>query len=299
MKVVVGLTSGSISVLSAAADSLNDLAASGIAFLSVRASGQPADAEHPYGHGKIENISAALQALLIFIAAVYIIHEAIDKILNPRPLRAPGTAMAVMVMTAVVDLAVSRYLLRVARETDSSAIRADAYHLTTDVWTAVAVFAALALVYTTGIQIFDPIAALIVAAAIIRVAVTLTLEAAGVLIDVRLPLHEQRELERIVMATAGVVGFHRLRTRKSGPYREIDYHLIVPATTPVLEAHAIAEKIEDAMRTRFPNMTIVTHIEPDTVAETGEPDTELRRSQRTRRPHRFLRPPRFSRRRHA
>jgi len=287
LKTVVGLLTGSVGVLSAAADSLNDLMASVIALLSVRASGQPADVKHPYGHGKIENVSAAAQALLIFGAAAYVVYEAVKKIRTPEPLVAPVAGMIVMVITAVTDLVVSRYLLKVARETDSSAIRADAYHLTTDVWTAASVFVALGLVEVTGILLFDPIAALIVAAAIIRVAVTLTMEATGVLIDARLPDGELRQLEQIVMKTPKVVGFHKLRTRRSGPYRQIDYHLIVPGAMPVVEAHALAERIEDAVRRRFPNTIIVTHIEPDQASETNEPDTSLRRrlpARRTRLP---------------
>lgn len=295
LKTAVGLTTGSVGVLSAAADSLNDLTASVIALFSVRASARPADVEHPYGHGKIENISSAVQALLIFIAAVYIIYEAINRIVFPQPLTSPESGMAVMAVTAVVDLAVSRYLLRVADETDSAAIRADAYHLTTDVWASGGVFIALALVHLTGIKLFDPIVALIVAAAIIRVSVMLTMEAAGVLVDARLPEDEVREIETIVMKTPGVVGFHQLRARKSGPFRQIDFHLILPGQTSVADAHALSEVVEAAVHDRFPNTTIVTHIEPDSTIIVREPNTRLRRRQCTRRRHR-VRP--MARRRH-
>lgn len=283
LKSVVGLTTGSVSVLSAAADSLNDLIASIIAFFSVRASGEPADTQHPFGHGKIENVSAAAQALLIFVAAIYIIFEAVNKIITQEPVKSPGAGMIVMFITAVVDLGVSRHLLKVARETDSSAIRANACHLTTDVWTAAGVFVALGMVRLTGITLFDPIVALVVAVLIMRVAVMLTMEATGVLIDSRLPDRELRELEDIVMKTPKVVGFHKLRTRRSGPYRQIDYHLIVPGSMPVMQAHALAERIESTMRERFGNTTVVTHIEPDSRAETGEPNTELKRASARRR----------------
>jgi len=175
LKTTVGFLTGSVAVLSAAADSLNDLAASVIALLSVRASAQPADEGHPYGHGKIENVSSAVQALLIFVAAVYIIYEAVSRIITPEPLQGVGWGMAVMAATAVVDLVVSRYLLKVARETDSAAIRADAYHVMTDVWASAGVFVALGLVYVTGVQLLDPIVALVIAGIIIRVAVSLTL----------------------------------------------------------------------------------------------------------------------------
>lgn len=284
VKLVVGLLSGSVAVLSAAADSLNDLTASIIALISVRASGRPADTEHPYGHGKIENISAAIQALLIFAAAGFIVYEAIQKILKPEPLFAPVAGMAVMAITAVVDLFVSRYLLKVACETDSSAMRANAFHLTTDVWTAIGVFVTLGLVEIMKIQLLDPIVALIVAAAIIRVAITLTLEATGVLIDARLPEDELRKIEEIVMKTPRVVGFHKLRTRRSGPYRNIDYHLIVPGCMPVIDAHKLTEQIESAIQRCLPHATVVTHIEPDQLTETTKPDTSLRSRMPARRP---------------
>ncbi|MHB9035196.1 MAG: cation diffusion facilitator family transporter [Armatimonadota bacterium] len=283
IKLIVGVITGSVSILSAAMDSLNDLTASVIALLSVRASGAPADEEHPYGHGKIENISAAAQALLIFGAALFIIFEAMGKIINPRPLQSITLGLIVIGITAVVDVFVSRYLLKVARETDSAAIRADAYHLTTDVWTSVGVFTGLILVEITGLQIFDPVVALGVAATILWVSYSLTRESTGLLLDQRLPQSEIRAVEEIVMSTSKVVGFHRFRTRKAGSAREIDYHLIVPADMPVFEAHAIAQEIENKMQARLPNTTVVTHIEPNTFVETSEPNTEIRRRSTPRR----------------
>lgn len=277
MKLIIGLITGSISVISAAADSLNDLMASIIAFFSVRASIAPADEEHPFGHGKIENISAAAQALLIFAAAVYIIYEAIDKIFHPKPLESLPLGLAVIGITAIVDIVVSRYLLKVARETDSAAIKADAYHLTTDVWTSLGVFVGLIIVEFTGLQIFDPIVALGVAATILWVSFTLTRESTHFLLDVRLPMSEIQELEELIMGTPKVVGYHKLRTRKAGSTRQIDYHLIVPSDISVLEAHNIAQEIENKMKVKLTDATVVTHIEPDTIDMTIEPNTEIRR----------------------
>ena len=286
IKASVGLITGSVSVLSAAADSVNDLVASLIALYSVRVSGKPADTEHPYGHGKIENVSGAVQAILIFTAAIYIIREAVNKILNPKPLETLGLGMIVMGITCVLDLFVSRYLLHVARETDSAAIKADAYHLTTDVWTSLGVLFALVLVQVTKIQIIDPIFALVVAALILRVAYSLTAEALHMLLDTRLPDEEVTQLQKMVINTPKVVGYHKLRTRKAGSSREIDYHLIVPAGMPVLEAHRIAQAIEDKMQNLFPDTNIVTHIEPDTVDIISEPGTKLRKGQSVRKPRR-------------
>jgi cation diffusion facilitator family transporter len=276
MKLVTGILTGSVSIMSAAIDSLNDLSASTIALFSVRAASAPADREHPYGHGKFENISGAAQALLIFVAAVYIINESVKKIITPAPIVTPGLGAAVMAATAVIDLYVSRYLLRVALETDSAALRADAYHLTTDVWTSLGAMGALIVVYLTGFRLIDPIVALVIAGAVVRVAYRLTKDAAVVLVDVRLPDEEMALISDTIMRTPGIVGYHRLRTRKSGPHREVDYHLIVPASMPVDEAHAIAQDIEDGISGRYPGAHVITHVEPDTEEVMSEPGTEVR-----------------------
>jgi cation diffusion facilitator family transporter len=264
VKLTVGIYTGSLSVISTAVDSINDLSASAIALLSVRAAAAPADQEHPYGHGKFENISGGLQALLIFAAAIYIINEAVNKILEPSPIETPGAGAAVMGFTAIAALFLSRYLLRAAQQTDSPALRADAYHLTTDVWTSLGAMAALLVVQVTDFRLIDPIVALAIAAAIIHVAYQLTKEAMEVLVDVRLPSEEITFIAETIMRTPRVIGYHKLRTRKSGAARQIDYHLVVPPNVTVQDAHKIAQEIEDRIFYRFPGAQVVTHIEPDT-----------------------------------
>lgn len=264
VKLIVGIYTGSLSVISTAIDSINDLSASAIALLSVRAAAAPADQEHPYGHGKFENISSGLQALLIFAAALYIINEAVKKILEPTPIATPGIGAAVMGFTAISAFLLSRYLLRAAQQTDSPALRADAYHLTTDVWTSLGAMAALLIVQVTDFRLIDPLVALAIAAAIIHVAYRLTKEAMEVLVDVRLPNEEITSIAEAIMTTPRVIGYHKLRTRKSGAARQIDYHLVVPPDMAVQEAHRIAQEIEDRISCRFPGAQVVTHIEPDT-----------------------------------
>lgn len=281
-KLFVGMMTLSVSIISEAAHSALDLFAAIIAFMSVRASGQPADREHPFGHGKIENLSGVIEAILIFVAAAWIILEAVKKLLHPEPVRAVYWGLLVMGMSVVANTLISRYLFKVARETDSIALEADGHHLSTDVWTSVGVFAGLGLIeilrffQVSWAHVIDPIVALCVAAMIIRVSLWLTWKAAGPLLDVRLPDEELVELREMVMRTPRIIGYHKLRTRKSGPYREIDFHLIVPGNMAVDEAHAIAENIEDQMRDRFPNTHVVTHIEPDTKETVSEPDTEIK-----------------------
>ncbi len=279
-KLAVGLMTGSASILSTAADSAVDLFASMVALFSVRVSGRPADREHPYGHGKIENMSGAIEAMLILLAAIFIIHESVDKLRNPQPVSNVMLGVYVMGFSVLIDVAVSRHLFKVARETDSIALEADAHHLGTDVWTSAGVFLGMVAIKLTGWHMLDPLIALAVALMIMKVAFSLTWKAAAPLLDARLPDDELKELEDIVMRTPRIVGYHKLRTRKSGPYREIDFHLIVPAKMSVVEAHGIANSIEDQMRAKFANTNVVTHIEPDTAEVVREPNTEVRKRPR-------------------
>ena len=275
-KLVVGLMSGSVSVISEAAHSGLDLFASVIAFLSVKVSGRPADREHPFGHGKVENLSGAFEAVLILLAAIFIIHESVDKLRNPRAVETLESGLVVMGLSVLANTLISRYLFKVAVETDSIALEADGHHLSTDVWTSLGVFAGLGLIKLTGWHVVDPIVAIGVALMIMRVAFSLTWKAAGPLIDETLPASELGELTDMVMRNPRIVGYHKLRTRKSGPFREIDYHLIVPGDITVEEAHAIAERIEDEMRERYPGTHVVTHIEPDTADTIDEPGTHVK-----------------------
>lgn len=278
-KLAIGLLSGSVSIISEAAHSVLDLFAAIIAFFSVRASGQPADREHPYGHGKIENLSGAIEAVLILLAAIFIIHESVGKLLNPREIEHVSWGLYVMGLSAVMNTLVSRHLFSVARRTDSIALEADAHHLSTDVWTSLGVFAGLMIIQITGWRIVDPLVAIGVALMIMRVAFSLTWKAAGPLLDVRLPDDELKQLQEIVMTTPEVVGYHKLRSRKAGQYREIDVHLIFPADMQVRDAHMIAENVEDRMRDELPNTHVVTHIEPDTPDIVSEPGTEMLRKE--------------------
>jgi cation diffusion facilitator family transporter len=273
IKLVVGIITGSVSIISEAVHSALDLFAALIAFFSVRESGRPADKEHPYGHGKIENLSGAVEAMLILLAAMFIIHEAIDKLKYPQQVKNPVLGLYVIGISIVMNTLVSKHLFRIAERTDSIALEADAHHLSTDVWTSIGVFIGLGLIRITGWHILDPLVAIAVALMIIRVAFSLTWKAAAPLLDTKLPDEEIGELGEIVMNTPGVRSYHKLRTRKAGPYRQVDFHLIVPAGMPVNEAHAIAERIEQDIRVRFPDAYVVTHIEPDDDNSRSSPDS--------------------------
>ncbi|NPV62049.1 MAG: cation transporter [Methanotrichaceae archaeon] len=270
LKIAVGLAIGSVSVLSEAIHSGVDLLAATIAFLAVRKSGKPADQDHPFGHGKVENISGTIEALLIFFAAGWIIYEAAKKLIEPGPLEEPGWGVVVMAISAASNLAVSRMLLRVGKETDSVALQADAWHLRTDVYTSAGVMAGLCVIWAgsrvaPGINLnwVDPVVAIAVALLIIRAAYRLTLESARDLLDVSLPAEEEENIKRHIAAFAPTVkGYHQLRTRKSGPYRFVEFHVCVDSSMSIDESHRIADMITCAIKQHFPGTTVTIHVEP-------------------------------------
>jgi cation diffusion facilitator family transporter len=262
-KVAAGLLMGSVSVLSEAIHSAMDLVAAGIALYSVRHSRRPADEGHPFGHGKVENVAGTVEAVLIFAAAVWIIVEAVRKLVRGVRVESLGLGLAVMGLAAAVNLVVSRYLFRAARQADSIALRADAMHLQTDVWTSAGVFAGLGVMALTGYHIVDPVAALVVAVLIMRAAWDLTREAFLPLMDTSLPPAEQQAIREIIARhRADFVDFHRMRSRRAGPQRHIDLHLVVHGDHTVAEAHALCDAIEREIQARFPRTDVVIHVEP-------------------------------------
>jgi cation diffusion facilitator family transporter len=272
-KFVVGLVTGSVSVLSEAIHSGVDLLAAAIAFFAVRESGRPEDEEHAFGHGKVENLSALAEALLIFVAAGWIVYEAIHRLLEPSPLDAAWAGVLVMGVSSAVNVYVSGRLFAVARETESSALEADAWHLRTDVYTSVGVMAGLALVWLAGLLVpsrsvawLDPVVAMIVACFIVRAAWHLSRDAIRDLMDAQLP---QDELDAIADCLASVHGplhaYHGLKTRRAGSTRFVELHLEVPNTLSVEQAHQVADEVEESIQKRLRSVSVTTHVEPVTL----------------------------------
>lgn len=263
LKLGAGLAMGSVSVISEAIHSSLDLVAAGIALFSVRRSVQPPDEDHRYGHGKIENASALIEAVLIFVAAIWIIYEAGRKLAGGVEVEALGLGLAVMLFSGGVNYLVSAHLFRVARAHDSLALEADALHLRTDVYTSVGVAVGLGAIHLTGLELLDPLIAIGVALLIIKAAWSLTREAFLPLLDVRLPVEEERAVRELVESFAGeFVEFHKLRTRKAGPERHIDLHLVVHPTHTIDEVHDLADRIERAIEERWARASVLIHLEP-------------------------------------
>jgi cation diffusion facilitator family transporter len=270
MKLAVGLMIGSVAMISEAIHSGFDLVAALIALFSVKTSSLPADAHHPFGHGKIENISGTVEALLILGAAVWIIVEAIGKLRNSEPIGAIGWGVAVMLISSVLNIVVSEILFRVGRQTDSIALQADAWHLRTDVYTSAGVMVSLALMwllqkFVPGRDFFwlDPVAAIAVALLILKAAYDLTIQSARDLLDVKLPKSEIDWITQLIVRHQPAVrGFHHLRTRKSGRFRFIEFHLLVDPLMSVQASHDITEDLTQAIRGQYPEASVMIHIEP-------------------------------------
>ena len=270
MKLITGLLIGSVSIISEAIHSGVDLLAAIIALFSVKTSSIPADGKHPFGHGKIENISGTIEALLIFVAAILIIIEAAKKLMHPEPMEALGWGVGVMLISAIVNIVVSKMLFKVGRETDSIALQADAWHLRTDVYTSFGVMVSLSLIWMAqgifpGKNFFwlDPVAAIGVALLIIKAAYDLTAQSAKDLLDVHLPDAEIAWIRQCILNQNSVVrGFHDLRTRKAGHFRFVEFHLKVDPHMSVMDSHDITKVLKTKIKAQFPGTTVTIHIEP-------------------------------------
>lgn len=270
LKLIIGVAIHSVSVISEAIHSGVDLLAAVIALIAVNEAGKPADEHHPFGHGKVENISGTIEALLIFLAAGWIISEAVHKLIaHSTPSAGMGWGVGVMLLSALVNLFVSHRLFTVGKETDSVALQADAWHLRTDVYTSAGVMVGLGAMWLAdrlfGLHLYwlDPVAAIAVALLIIKAAWELTLTSARDLLDARLPADEEHWIrDYITRLNPTVRGFHHLRTRKSGPARFIDFHLLVEPDMSVEDAHRIADVITCDIEDRYPGSSVTVHIEP-------------------------------------
>jgi cation diffusion facilitator family transporter len=269
-KLIVGFVNGAVSILSESIHSGVDLVASLIAFFAVRAAGKPADEEHTFGHGKFENLSAAIEGLLIFVAAGWIIYESVSKLIFPEPVDNLQWGIIVMGVSAITNLIVSRKLFKVGKETDSAALLADGWHLRTDVWTSAGVAVGLT-VYMLG-RIFlpalnldwiDPVIAMGVAGLIVKAAWELTSEAVTYLLDASLPEEEEKVITTIINEMAPqVLNFHNFKTRKAGSERFVEFHLVVNKDLTVKRAHDICDDITAKIKLEFPKTEVMIHTEP-------------------------------------
>jgi cation diffusion facilitator family transporter len=262
-KVVVSWLTGSISILAQATDSLLDLFAGIITFSAIRIAAKPPDAEHPYGHGKIEDIAGVAQGILIFIAGGLLIYSAIVRVIEGSSIELAEAGMAVMAVSIVVSIFLSRHLLSVSRTTGSVALEANARNIAIDVYSASAVLVGLAIVRFTGLNIIDPILAIGVAIYILKVALDTIRKPISGLLDETLPPSQQAVIEDCLRKhSREVSGFHTLRTRRAGSQSYIDLHLVMAGDISLEQAHQICDRIEGEIQSVFREASITIHAEP-------------------------------------
>jgi cation diffusion facilitator family transporter len=276
IKLAAGAITGSIAILTEALHSLIDLVASVIAFLSVRKADEPADADHPYGHEKVESLAATIEGMLILVGAGIIVFEATHRLVVGSEVERLAVGIAVMGFSVLANLVVSTVLYRQARTYESPALEGDAAHLRTDALTSAGVLFGLLLVEITGVAAFDSITALVVAAAIVTAGLRIIRRSSGVLVDEALPDAEMDRIEAAIAAarTEEVAGYHKLRGHRAGPRRSVDLHVQYRSGTTLERAHDLAHAMRTSIEAEIPGAEVLIHVEPETSLrdpDEGEP----------------------------
>jgi cation diffusion facilitator family transporter len=272
LKVIAGTITGSVAILTEAVHSSVDLIASTVAYISVRKAGEPADESHRYGHDKLENLAAAIEGILILVGSAAIAFAAIRRLIDGGSTRTVGLGIGVIAFAAVADIVVSSVLARVGRDTGSPALTSDATHLRTDAASSVAVLVALILVALTHAQWIDPVAALLVACAIVVSGIRLLTGAGKVLVDQALPVEEVADIRSVIegFAPHGLIGYHELRTRSAGSRRYVDVHIQFRRGTSLEDAHRTAHELQDAIAAAVDGADVLIHLEPADRVRPGE-----------------------------
>ncbi|MBN22992.1 MAG: cation-efflux pump [Bdellovibrionaceae bacterium] len=263
IKFVGAVLSGSVGVLSEGIHSFLDLISAAIAYVAVPRAGEPADEAHPFGHGKIETVSSLLESVLLLGAAGFIAYESLSRWSEPGHLDHSWMAISILVVSIVVSFWVYQQNLRTSKETESMALEVNALHFLSDVLSGLGVLTSLLLIEWTGWTWLDPLSGLGVAVYIFLIGVKQTKRALADLVDVQLPDEELKEIREILSRfTDPVKGIHDLRTRRSGPSRHIDFHLLVCKYLTVEESHSICDRMEKAIEVTFPSAETQIHVEP-------------------------------------
>ena len=264
LKVYAWRITGSVGLLSDAAESVVNLVAAVTALFALRVAARPEDKNHHFGHAKAEYFSAAIEGQMIFIAACVIIWTAVQRLLHPAPIESVGIGLAVSVVASLVNGACALVLLRAGREHRSITLTADGKHLMTDVITSAGVVVGVALVWISGLQWLDPVVALLVGLNIIVTGWKLLQESADGLMDISLPKEDNARIsEALGRFVTQDVHFHGLRTREAGHRRYAEVHVLVPGSWTVTQGHDLVEDVEAALREELPDVTLVCHLEPN------------------------------------
>ena len=267
LKLLVGMLTGSVSIISEAAHSAVDLLAALIAYLAVANSDKKPDRKHTYGHGKIENLSGAIEALLIIFAAIWIIYEAVQQFSKHEAPQYLEYGIGIMLISTILNYFVSKNLMKVAKATQSQALEADALHLQSDIWTGAGVLIGLIAIKLTGLYWLDPVIALLVALIIFKAGYSLTKKNIYELLDVALPEAEQLVIRKILDSNSWIKGYKHIHSRRSGSKRLIELYILIDGDLPLKQAHLICDEIENELKAIFSPCEVTIHPEPFISAE--------------------------------
>ncbi len=261
---------GSVALYSDALESIVNIVAAGVALIAVLVSRRPADSNHPYGHTKAEYFSAVLEGVLIVLAALAIVREAWPKLITPEPIAQLGTGMLVSLGASGLNTLLGWFLIRSGRKARSPAVVADGQHILTDVLTSVGVLVGIGLAWLSGWWVLDPLLAIAVAINILWVGWRLVRDSVGGLMDESIPELELADIRDALnyalvgLASEGkVLEVHDLRTRRAGPRTFVEFHLVVPGSTSVEQAHQICDRLENALKAQIDGVHTTIHVEPD------------------------------------
>jgi len=263
LKLIAWKLTGSVGLLSDAIESFVNLLAALVAFWALMVARKPADSEHAFGHTKAEYLAGGFEGMAIIAAAAGIAAAAVDRLFHLQPLTDVGAGVLVSVAASAVNGVVALILLRAGRRLDSITLRADAWHLLTDVWTSAGVLAGVGLVWATGWLVLDPIVALLVAANIVWTGMRLLHETGQGLLDRALNEEELKKIDAVLESyRPRGVEFHELRTRAAGPRRFVQMHVLVPGSWSVQKGHDLLEEVEQTLTGVLPGASVITHLEP-------------------------------------
>ncbi|BFL90163.1 cation diffusion facilitator family transporter [Cutibacterium avidum] len=263
LKTLAWRITGSVGLLSDAAESLVNLVAAIIALVALKVSIRPPDKNHPFGHSKAEYFSAGAEGMMIFIAAAVIMYTAVQRFIHPRPIEDVGIGLLVSVLASVVNGLVAWVLLKNGRQRRSMTLIADGKHMLTDVWTSVGVLVGVGLVWLTGWQRLDPIVAFAVGVNILVIGAKLVGQSGTALLDVSLPKEDNEAIRDFLDAHSNDhVKFHAVRTREAGYRRFLEFHMLVPGSWTVKQGHDAMEDLIDEILDEWPEMRVSGHLEP-------------------------------------
>jgi cation diffusion facilitator family transporter len=263
LKLVAWRLTGSVGLLSDAMESFVNLLAALVAFWALTVAKKPADSEHAFGHTKAEYLAGGFEGMAIIAAAAAIAAAGIDRLLHLQPLTSIGAGLLVSVAASVVNGVVAFVLLRASRRLNSITLRADAWHLLTDVWTSAGVLVGVALVWATGWLVLDPVVALLVSVNIVWTGLKLLRETGHGLLDRALNEEDQKKIETVLDSfRSRGVEFHEVKTRAAGPRHFVQMHVLVPGSWTVQSGHDLLEEVEKALVTSLPGASVITHLEP-------------------------------------